>query len=705
MTENVLHSNMEPFENLDLLPLEKLKLKIKTDGVSKIVDALNEVWAEKRYFLHYEAPVIYSDDGSEIMGAKEHWMEIVSYMINDLKWLLNLPFYRFWSNIVYNTSIVDALASFLQEAPPFYALESFPNCPEMLESLETLRRYVLVVFTRLVTNKQSPAEYMTHQHMGNLLYDNYIFTIPIIFDLCQLYGRENEKVIERMLRCLFTLESRYNNDLQKTVPCLIEAFKTIERKFNTCSSHNTDKAISLSEWTAGPTNLTLLDLEDTILYVLDISSTLTVFLKNYPPAVEIFHKEDFMNVIVSIYETTIPEMYKKLDTFSENEENVPKYMEVKHRLDVTRIEILGLSHVIIYEPIQNIQDNLGTLSESEIKEKVEEYLTFLTNVIGEKEFITDYDQFYPVQSDLDLLSDIYHEIDTMKCEYILKSISATTGKANVSSVSSNNVDEAIAGPSNAPSQSMVFSNNTCSSNEKHTTKDFVELLISKVKDIFFKLDDHFIECLEYYNYNTDSVINAILEENLPPNLEKLKNTKPIVDDILPDYTETLDDEDVTLGFKQLDIHNNFDDVPIKSREVIEVSKDYITRNYSLIDDYEDELDDTFDNHVIPRVLLGKQKTEVADESESDDDDTEVEQNGKDHFIPNPAELRAKAEQRRQANRNGKTSADVIGKPRGQGQDKKVMHNRQQKNTNKAQHANHNRRSGAQRKRNQGMIPS
>ncbi|XP_076240080.1 activating signal cointegrator 1 complex subunit 2 isoform X4 [Calliopsis andreniformis] len=623
MTENVLHSNMEPFENLDLLPLEKLKLKIKTDGVSKIVDALNEVWAEKRYFLHYEAPVIYSDDGSEIMGAKEHWMEIVSYMINDLKWLLNLPFYRFWSNIVYNTSIVDALASFLQEAPPFYALESFPNCPEMLESLETLRRYVLVVFTRLVTNKQSPAEYMTHQHMGNLLYDNYIFTIPIIFDLCQLYGRENEKVIERMLRCLFTLESRYNNDLQKTVPCLIEAFKTIERKFNTCSSHNTDKAISLSEWTAGPTNLTLLDLEDTILYVLDISSTLTVFLKNYPPAVEIFHKEDFMNVIVSIYETTIPEMYKKLDTFSENEENVPKYMEVKHRLDVTRIEILGLSHVIIYEPIQNIQDNLGTLSESEIKEKVEEYLTFLTNVIGEKEFITDYDQFYPVQSDLDLLSDIYHEIDTMKCEYILKSISATTGKANVSSVSSNNVDEAIAGPSNAPSQSM----------------------------------------------------------------------------------ETLDDEDVTLGFKQLDIHNNFDDVPIKSREVIEVSKDYITRNYSLIDDYEDELDDTFDNHVIPRVLLGKQKTEVADESESDDDDTEVEQNGKDHFIPNPAELRAKAEQRRQANRNGKTSADVIGKPRGQGQDKKVMHNRQQKNTNKAQHANHNRRSGAQRKRNQGMIPS
>lgn len=130
--------------------------------------------------------------------------------------------FRFWSNIVYNTSIMDTLVSFLQEAPPFYALENFPNEPRMLEALDKLRCNVLMVFARLATNKESLAEYMSRPFLGNLLYDNYIFTIPIIFDLCQLYGRENSKVIEKIIYCIFTLQPMYNDDLKKSVTCLIK---------------------------------------------------------------------------------------------------------------------------------------------------------------------------------------------------------------------------------------------------------------------------------------------------------------------------------------------------------------------------------------------------------------------------------------------------------------------------------------------------
>lgn len=183
----------------------------------------------------------------EIVSAREHWIEVTSYIIEDLNWLLNLPFYRydiynfyivnnirkqllytlfslfrFWSNIVYNTSIIDTLVSFLQEAPPFYTLENFPNESGMLETLEKLRYNVLMVFARVVTNKESSTEYMSHQFLGNLLYDNYIFTIPIIFDLCQLYGRENAKVIEKIIYSIFTLQPLYNDDLKKSVTCLIK---------------------------------------------------------------------------------------------------------------------------------------------------------------------------------------------------------------------------------------------------------------------------------------------------------------------------------------------------------------------------------------------------------------------------------------------------------------------------------------------------
>jgi len=40
-------------------------------------------------------PEIYNEDGSEIAGAKDHWLEVVNYITEDLSWLLELPFYRY----------------------------------------------------------------------------------------------------------------------------------------------------------------------------------------------------------------------------------------------------------------------------------------------------------------------------------------------------------------------------------------------------------------------------------------------------------------------------------------------------------------------------------------------------------------------------------------------------------------------------------
>ena len=51
------------------------------------------------------------------------------------------------------------------------------------------------------------------------------------------------------------------------------------------------------------------------------------------------------------------------------------------------------------------------------------------------------------------------------------------------------------------------------------------------------------------------------------------------------------------------------------------------------------------------------------------------------------------------------NTDVIGKPKGQGQEKEVLLNREKKEKTKSARANHNRRQGAQWKRSQGMMPS
>lgn len=62
--------------------------------------------------------------------------------------------------------------------------------------------------------------------------------------------------------------------------------------------------------------------------------------------------------IVSIYENTIPEMYKKLNELAYNEENLEKFIELRHRLDVTRIELLQLYRTIVHEPVENIHQKL-----------------------------------------------------------------------------------------------------------------------------------------------------------------------------------------------------------------------------------------------------------------------------------------------------------------------------------------------------------
>ncbi|XP_017759307.1 PREDICTED: activating signal cointegrator 1 complex subunit 2 [Eufriesea mexicana] len=765
---------MELYENPELLPLEELKLKIKTGGVIEDVEALSKRWASDHYFLSYEAPDIYNDDGFEITGAKQRWMEIVNYMINDLKWLLGLPFYKFWSNIVFNTSILDTLVSFLQEAPPFYALENFPNSPEMLELLETLSRYVLVVFTRLVTNKESSKEFMNRPFFGNLLYEKYIFTVPIIFDLCQLYGRDNGKVIKRILNCLFTLEPRYYNDLQRAVPYLVEVLENVEAQFDGYSTH-TNETVSLSKQNTNSTKITLVHLEDMILCVLDISSTINVFLKNYHVAISIFHKKDFMNKLVLVYENTIPEMYKILDNLANNDENMPKYVQLKHRLDVIRIEIINLFRIIIYEPVSNIQENLNSIKEAELKERVDEYLNLLINVISEKEFITDYVQFYPIELDLIVFSQICPDFDTIKYDYIMQSVNAIIGNPGTPSTSfSNNVNEATAGPSGISNQTATSKNvdssnknqismmknsvefagpsginqtatskniDSTNKNQISVMKNSVEFasLVSEVKDILYDLDEHFIEIsLEYYNYDTAAVINAVLENSLPQKLKELKELGPSqIPSATPIYTEVSVNEN-----SMVDSHNDNDnddndddenddddddddddDVYVKTEETIPIATDYIIKNYSLVADvYNDEYDDTYDNRdirgnthdnsteidsrpfTIPRVLREKQKIEVVSDSESENEDVGNDQNGKDCFVQNPEEIRARAEQRRQM-RGGKVASNVIGKPKGQGQEKDVLYNRQQKNTKKAKRANHNRRSGAQWKRNQGMVSS
>ncbi|XP_011148147.1 activating signal cointegrator 1 complex subunit 2 isoform X2 [Harpegnathos saltator] len=726
----------QSISNPECIPLEMLKLHIKSDGVIIAVEALSPKWTEKRYFLHYEAPEIYDENGSEIVGYKEYWIELINYIIEDLTWLLNLPFYRFWSNVIYNTSIIDTLVSFLQEAPPFYALETFPAIPEMLEALEKLRYNVLMIFIRLVTNKESLTEYIQHPYLGNLLYNNYIFTVPIIFDLCQLYGRENDKLIEKILHNIFSMQPLYNDDLEKSVPCLIKALKNVEQKFEDCPT-DTMEAVALSE-RGCVAEMTLYKLEGLILYVLDLSSTLVILLKCNPPIVSIFHREDFMNKILSIYGNTISQMYKTLDRLAHNDKDMPKYIELKHYLDVTRVEILNLYRTIVYEPISNIQKKMDTITEDEVRNFIDQYLYSLTNAISEKEFIIDYHKFYPIDYDLEVVSKFYPDVD-----YILNSLYVSIGDTKIpTNISSKDITISNAGFSGVQdNQQNEHCNNVSYRNKELETisNDSDQLMshILKVKEILCDYDENFIQiCLKHYDYNVESVINAVLENTLPSNLKKLNGTLP---HIVPDSLESPTDVNSAINDQRLNILDN-DELHLpalskmyrkerkeKYKDANEMlnDKSWIDKSiygkYNIIDevdDYDDEYDDTYDSHNIrsaldsteieprpfttPRVLCTSDKSNANSEDETEIENEKSIQNI-DHFIQNPMEMRIKMEQRKQLKGN-QNSHNVVDKFGNQEQNKEILIKGHKKNTYKDSQSNHNRRTANQMKKRQGMIP-
>lgn len=134
--------------------------------------------------------------------------------------------------------------------------------------------------------------------------------------------------------------------------------------------------------------------------------------------------------------------------------------------------------------------------------------------------------------------------------------------------------------------------------------------------------------------------------------------------------------------------------------------------------YDDEYDDRFDDGVPVHFHERSEEPDlykymenrfegydvVSDPSSTDDEEIDIGVK-KNHFYEDPAVIRARKEAQRKLPVKENKGKEVVGKAKGQGQDKNVLNNRNKKNINKSSRANHNRKSGAQWKRNKGMVPS
>nr|XP_025963903.1 activating signal cointegrator 1 complex subunit 2 isoform X1 [Dromaius novaehollandiae]XP_025963904.1 activating signal cointegrator 1 complex subunit 2 isoform X1 [Dromaius novaehollandiae]XP_025963905.1 activating signal cointegrator 1 complex subunit 2 isoform X1 [Dromaius novaehollandiae]XP_025963907.1 activating signal cointegrator 1 complex subunit 2 isoform X1 [Dromaius novaehollandiae]XP_025963908.1 activating signal cointegrator 1 complex subunit 2 isoform X1 [Dromaius novaeholland len=752
------------------LPLDELQLTEKDPKTGKLrtLPALCPEIKADRSFVLYRPPPVVRDP-----ALVEEFLERAKFIANDLDWLLALPHDKFWCQVIFDETLQKCLDSYLCYAPrKFDALLDFH--PEVNDMQKCLHRSVFLTFLRMSTHKESKDHFITPSVFGEIIYNNFLFDIPKILDLCVLFGKGNGPLLQKMIENIFTQQPSYFSDLDETLPTVLQVFNNILHKCGLqCEGASAEPQKLEERVNVTPGNMPLQELKDIVLYLCDTCTTLWAFLDVFPLACQTFQKRDFCYRLASFYELAIPELESAIKKRHCEDNSV--FADLWRRISHSRKKVMEAFHIVINQIC--LQPILESSCEN-IQPFIEEFLQIFTSVLQERRFLRDYDELFPVEDDVSLLQQASSTLDETRTAYILQAVeSAWEGEDRKKAQAVK--DPTPLAASNAASAKVennsedleelgaaYASEDECASAAAAPTAKVsgVELdsLISQVKDLLPDLGEGFIlACLEEYGYNTEQVINNILEDKLVPSLDKLERT--MQRQLKPDPTP--------LVTSRYNVFQN-DEFDVFSRDSVDVSriqkgkrreKD-TTRSllndkrliaeqkerysqYSVVveevpvqqgeaqfykEDYEDEYDDTYDGNQVgandadsddelisrrpfttPQVLRPKGQEDGQEEEEEEDEEeeeeAEKERTKQDHFVQDPAVLRERAEARRLSYlaRKGHKhdSSAVVGNAKGHGQNRETVQERRKKEANKSTRANHNRRVMADRKRNKGMIPS
>ncbi|XP_059978007.1 activating signal cointegrator 1 complex subunit 2 isoform X4 [Lagenorhynchus albirostris] len=707
------------------LPLDQLQITHKDlkTGKLRTSPALHPEQKADRYFVLYKPP-----PKDNIPALVEEYLERATFVANDLDWLLALPHDKFWCQVVFDETLQKCLDSYLHYVPRKFD-EWVAPAPEVVDMEKRLHRSVFLTFLRMSTHKESKDHFISPSAFGEILYNNFLFDIPKILDLCVLFGKGNSPLLQKMIGNIFLQQPSYYNDLDETMPTILQVFSNILQHCGLQGDGACATPQKLEErGRLTPSDMPLLELKDIVLYLCDTCTTLWAFLDIFPLACPTFQKHDFCYRLASFYEIAISELESAIK--KRRLEDSKLLGDLWQRLSHSRKKLLEIFHILLNQicllpVLESSCDNIQGF--------IEEFLQIFSSLLQEKRFLRDYDALFPVADDISLLQQASSALDETRTAYILQAVEsawegvdrrkATNAKDPPVAENPNGVvvaAEAVSRPSSLPQNSEE---EEClgAAAAPGPTVCGVELdsLISQVKDLLPDLGEGFIlACLEHYSYDPEQVINNILEGRLAPALSQLDRG---LDRKEESARSLLNDKREVVAQRR-----RYEQYSVVAEEVpVQPGEDSPYRS----DDYEDEYDDTYDGNqvgandadsddelisrrpfTIPQVLRTKVPREGQEDEEEEEEEAEDEAPKPDHFVQDPAVLREKAEARRMAflARKGyrhDSSMAVAGSPRGHGQSRETTQERRKKESSKATRANHNRRTMTDRKRSKGMIPS
>lgn len=77
------------------------------------------------------------------------------------------------------------------------------------------------------------------------MYENFLFDIPKIFDLCVLYGEGNGPLLTKMVDNIFTQQPKYNDDLRCAIPTVIQVMYSYYQLYVKCHKKKYTKRMNV----------------------------------------------------------------------------------------------------------------------------------------------------------------------------------------------------------------------------------------------------------------------------------------------------------------------------------------------------------------------------------------------------------------------------------------------------------------------------
>uniref|UniRef100_G1U1Z1 Activating signal cointegrator 1 complex subunit 2 n=1 Tax=Oryctolagus cuniculus TaxID=9986 RepID=G1U1Z1_RABIT len=631
------------------LPLDQLQLTHQDPktGKPRTSPALHPEQKADRYFVLYKPP-----PKDNIPALVEEYLERATFVANDLDWLLALPHDKFWCQVIFDETLQKCLDSYLRYVPRKFDEWVAPT-PEVVDMERHLHRSVFLTFLRMSTHKESKDHFISPSAFGEILYNNFLFDIPKILDLCVLFGKGNSPLLQKMIGNIFTQQPSYYNDLDETMPTILQVFSNILQHCGLQGEGASTTPQKLEErGRLTPSDMPLLpprlhcpiavrlrkELKDIVLYLCDTCTTLWAFLDIFPLACQTFQKHDFCYRLASFYEVAIPEMESAIK--KRRLEDSRLLGDLWQRLSHSKKKLMEIFHTILNQicllPIlESSCDNIQGF--------IEEFLQIFSSLLQEKRFLRDYDALFPVAEDISLLQQASSVLDETRTAYILQAVESAwegvdrrkatdtkdpsvaedlNGDSHGVSVTAEPISERPSYPENSEEEECL---GAAAALAPAVSGVELDSLVSQVKDLLPDLGEGFIlACLEHYHYDPEQVINNILEQRLAPALSQLDRS--LDRQVKPDPTPLLTSR-----------HNVFqnDEFDVFSRDSVDLSRVHKGRRkqentrslvndkravaaqrrryeqYSVVveevplqpgdyqgDDYEDEYDDTYDGNQV-----------------------------------------------------------------------------------------------------------